>query len=330
MDRPWHRQLNGYHWLVLIVCTLGWSFDCLNSDLQSCPQAGRRRTAADLAGRSRRGQDRLPLHVLASDRLGDRRHHFRRYGRSCRPREDVPRHDPLLFRLHRPVRTFPRSVGLLPVVLCHGRGGRRRLSRRLRPGGREPPRRRPPSSPGHAASVLRRGQRLRRRHFPGHGLAVVARPHRQPLAVDVLRRRRPLAVGCDRRQKAARAGRVESGRRRRRNVPEGRFSGRVVRRPAAAATPWSVCFWPSPEWSGSGNRRLQQRPRAKLHRQEIRRRTAAGWPGGEGPRIRRPGRGIDGTARRGKTSGLARPTLEPRPPMPRSAVVVRGGARGGG
>ena len=31
--RPWYRLLNGYHWLVLIVCTLGWLFDCLNQQL---------------------------------------------------------------------------------------------------------------------------------------------------------------------------------------------------------------------------------------------------------------------------------------------------------
>jgi MFS family permease len=32
-QRPWHRQLNGYHWLVLAVCTLAWLFDCLNQQL---------------------------------------------------------------------------------------------------------------------------------------------------------------------------------------------------------------------------------------------------------------------------------------------------------
>ncbi len=29
----WLKQLSGYHWLVLIVCTLAWSFDCLNQQL---------------------------------------------------------------------------------------------------------------------------------------------------------------------------------------------------------------------------------------------------------------------------------------------------------
>ena len=33
MSRPWHRQLSGYHWLVLVVCTLAWLFDCLNAQV---------------------------------------------------------------------------------------------------------------------------------------------------------------------------------------------------------------------------------------------------------------------------------------------------------
>ncbi len=31
--RPWHRELNRYHWFVLTVCTLGWLFDCLDQQL---------------------------------------------------------------------------------------------------------------------------------------------------------------------------------------------------------------------------------------------------------------------------------------------------------
>ncbi len=30
---PWYRQLNGYHWFVLAVCTGGWLFDCLDQQL---------------------------------------------------------------------------------------------------------------------------------------------------------------------------------------------------------------------------------------------------------------------------------------------------------
>ncbi|MGQ9575941.1 MAG: MFS transporter [Thermoguttaceae bacterium] len=31
--RPWYRELTGYHWFVLVVCTLGWLFDCLDQQL---------------------------------------------------------------------------------------------------------------------------------------------------------------------------------------------------------------------------------------------------------------------------------------------------------
>ena len=30
---PWYRELNRYHWFVLVVCTLGWLFDCLDQQL---------------------------------------------------------------------------------------------------------------------------------------------------------------------------------------------------------------------------------------------------------------------------------------------------------
>lgn len=32
-NRPWYRQLTGYHWFVLSVCTAGWLFDCLDQQL---------------------------------------------------------------------------------------------------------------------------------------------------------------------------------------------------------------------------------------------------------------------------------------------------------
>ena len=31
--RPWYQELNRYHWFVLIVCTLGWLFDCGDQQL---------------------------------------------------------------------------------------------------------------------------------------------------------------------------------------------------------------------------------------------------------------------------------------------------------
>src|SRR5687767_1629462 len=30
---PWYRQLNKYHWFVLVVAALGWLFDCLDQQL---------------------------------------------------------------------------------------------------------------------------------------------------------------------------------------------------------------------------------------------------------------------------------------------------------
>jgi MFS family permease len=32
-SRPWYRELSGYHWFVLVVCTLGWCFDCFNQQM---------------------------------------------------------------------------------------------------------------------------------------------------------------------------------------------------------------------------------------------------------------------------------------------------------
>ena len=32
-QEPWYRELNGYHWFVLIVAALGWLFDCLDQQL---------------------------------------------------------------------------------------------------------------------------------------------------------------------------------------------------------------------------------------------------------------------------------------------------------
>ena len=30
---PWYRMLNGYHWFVFIVCSLGWLFDTMDQQL---------------------------------------------------------------------------------------------------------------------------------------------------------------------------------------------------------------------------------------------------------------------------------------------------------
>src|SRR5580700_7913826 len=31
--QPWYRSLTSYHWFVLVVCALGWLFDCLDQQL---------------------------------------------------------------------------------------------------------------------------------------------------------------------------------------------------------------------------------------------------------------------------------------------------------
>ena len=31
--RPWYQLLSRYHWFVLLVCALGWLFDCLDQQL---------------------------------------------------------------------------------------------------------------------------------------------------------------------------------------------------------------------------------------------------------------------------------------------------------
>ncbi|MDR2114900.1 MAG: MFS transporter [Planctomycetaceae bacterium] len=30
---PWYREMNAYHWIVFVVCSLGWAFDCLDQHL---------------------------------------------------------------------------------------------------------------------------------------------------------------------------------------------------------------------------------------------------------------------------------------------------------
>jgi hypothetical protein len=32
-DQPWWRELNRYHWFVLLVTAMGWLFDCLDQQL---------------------------------------------------------------------------------------------------------------------------------------------------------------------------------------------------------------------------------------------------------------------------------------------------------
>ena len=40
-DRPWYRELTGYHWFVFAVAAIAWMADCLDQQLLispgSCP-----------------------------------------------------------------------------------------------------------------------------------------------------------------------------------------------------------------------------------------------------------------------------------------------------
>src|SRR5678815_4962442 len=79
---PWWRELNRYHWFVLLVCALGWLFDCLDQQLfnlarvpamrallqpgQSVPEYGGYATAIFLIGWATGG---LTFGVLG-DRIG--------------------------------------------------------------------------------------------------------------------------------------------------------------------------------------------------------------------------------------------------------------------
>jgi len=46
-SKGWWRELNGYHWFVLVVCTLGWMFDCLDQQLFNL---ARKPAVSDLKG----------------------------------------------------------------------------------------------------------------------------------------------------------------------------------------------------------------------------------------------------------------------------------------
>src|SRR5216684_2549083 len=37
--QPWHRLLNRYHWFVLVVAALGWSFDTMDQQLFTLARA---------------------------------------------------------------------------------------------------------------------------------------------------------------------------------------------------------------------------------------------------------------------------------------------------
>lgn len=53
---PWYRELNRYHWFVLIVCALGWLFDCMD---QRIFLISRQAAVTNLLGYEQRPGDKL-------------------------------------------------------------------------------------------------------------------------------------------------------------------------------------------------------------------------------------------------------------------------------
>ena len=39
MPQPWYKELNRYHWFVLIVAALGWLFDTMDQQLFTLARA---------------------------------------------------------------------------------------------------------------------------------------------------------------------------------------------------------------------------------------------------------------------------------------------------
>ena len=112
-----------YHWLVVIIASCGWLFDCMDQRLFIL---GRESALKELL-RQRPGgaaphQDAHRLRDHVDDpRLGDRRHHLRDDERQARPRENDGRDADRLLGLHRPVRprdsrgSTSRSIDFSPA-----------------------------------------------------------------------------------------------------------------------------------------------------------------------------------------------------------------------
>jgi len=60
---PWYRQLNRYHWFVLMVAALGWLFDCLDQQLFVLARPA---AMAELIPASSRYSDATALNVARS------------------------------------------------------------------------------------------------------------------------------------------------------------------------------------------------------------------------------------------------------------------------
>ena len=125
--QPWYRQLNGYHWLVLIVATMAWSFDCLNQQIFNL---ARTPAMADLLGVSpddpqvtyygNLGTSMLLIGWATGGII------FGMMGDRIGTGQDLADHDPGLFALDWFVRAFANAVALYCLL---------RLSQGWAPGG---------------------------------------------------------------------------------------------------------------------------------------------------------------------------------------------------
>ena len=117
--KRWYQELNGYHWFVLFVASLGWLFDCLDQHLfnLSRPSAMRALLASPTATARPQADQRIRRlrHVDLSDRLGHRRPAVRRAGRSDRPGQDDALDHPV-YSLFTGLSTSRSAFGILPSI----------------------------------------------------------------------------------------------------------------------------------------------------------------------------------------------------------------------
>ena len=113
-EQPWYRELNRYHWFVLVVCTLGWCFDCFNQQMFALNRkvAVTRLMGVESQRSSRRTAIPAHCHFDSSGGLGHRRNFLRHHGRPARPCQDHGADDPLLLALYRPDQHLANCLGL--------------------------------------------------------------------------------------------------------------------------------------------------------------------------------------------------------------------------
>ena len=180
-EKPWWKEMNRYHWLVLAIASMSWLFDCMDQRFFNIVREPAMRSSAlrppgqrtrcpsfDSRAKNNRAVLRPRCHRDDSPRLGGRRVLFRIARRPHRPNKNNDDYHFDLCRLHGPVGTIDCLVGFYCLPLSDGSGRWRTFCRRCVPrcrgnsGPRQTPR--PWSSPGAVGS----GQchRLGYKHLP--------------------------------------------------------------------------------------------------------------------------------------------------------------------